>query len=290
MNQPENATETIETIETTGATGTIEAETKIRHDDTPASNRSHNRAPRPETPEEPVRLQKLLAQAGVASRRASEELIKHGRVQVDGETVTEMGVKVLPSARITVDGERIHTDNALQVWAFNKPVGTVSTMQPEDDRPCLGDWATKLPERVFHVGRLDVATSGLILLTNNGELANRLTHPSYEIPKTYVAMVQGQVKPGLRKVLRRGVELEDGITKVDAFKLVEVRKGSSIVELTLHSGKNRVVRRLLSEVGHPVSALTRIAIGSLRLRTLKEGQFRLLEGAELAKLQEMVGL
>ncbi|NMW60116.1 rRNA pseudouridine synthase [Mobiluncus mulieris] len=247
-------------------------------------------SPAVEIPEEPVRLQKLLSQAGVASQRASEDLIKRGRVQVDGETVTEMGLKVLPSARITVNGQRIHTDAALQVWAFNKPVGTVSTMQPEDDRPCLGDWATKLPQRVFHVGRLDVATSGLILLTNNGDLANRLVHPRYEVPKTYVAMVQGQVKPGLGKVLRRGVELEDGVTKVDTFKLVEVRRGSSIVQLTLHSGKNRVVRRLLSEVGHPVSALTRTAIGTLRLGDLKEGHFRLLTGSDLVKLQEMVGL
>ncbi|MCI6584584.1 MAG: rRNA pseudouridine synthase [Mobiluncus sp.] len=240
--------------------------------------------------EEPVRLQKLLAQAGVASRRASEDLIKRGHVKVDGETVTEMGLKVSPESKITVDGERIHTDQTLQVWAFYKPVGTVSTMQPEDDRPTLGDWATKLPERVFHVGRLDAATAGLILMTNNGELANRLTHPSYEVPKTYVAIVQGQVKPGLGKLLKRGVELEDGVTKVDKFRLIEVRKGSSIVELTLHSGKNRVVRRLLSEVGHPVSALTRISIGPLGLKGLKEGQFRLLDGDELAKLQELVDL
>lgn len=239
---------------------------------------------------EPVRLQKILSQAGVASRRASEELMRQGRVQVDGETVTEMGARVSPFAKITVDGQRIHTDVTLQVWAFNKPVGTVCTMQPEDDRPSLGDWVTKLPERVFHVGRLDVATSGLILLTNNGELANRLIHPSFEIPKTYVAVVQGQVKPGLAKVLRNGVDLDDGLVRVDKFRLVEVHRGSSIVELTLHSGKNRVVRRLMSKVGHPVSALTRVAFGSLRLHNLKEGQFRLLGGAELAKLQELVGM
>lgn len=257
---------------------------------TPEEPRHLEAAAVPEATAEPVRLQKLLAQAGVASRRASEDLIKRGRVTVDGEVVTEMGLKVLPSARITVDGQRIHTNPTLQVWAFHKPVGTVSTMQPEDDRPTLGDWATKLPERVFHVGRLDVATSGLILLTNNGELANRLTHPRYEVPKTYVAIVQGHAKPGLGKVLRRGVELEDGMVKVDTFKLVEVRPGSSIIQLTLHSGKNRVVRRLLSEVGYPVSALTRIGVGTLRLGNLKEGQFRLLSGKELAKLQEMVGL
>lgn len=243
-----------------------------------------------QTPEAGVRLQKLLAQSGVASRRASEDLIRQGRVQVDGKTVREMGVRVSPASRITVDNERIYTDQTLQVWAFHKPVGTVSTMQPEDSRPTLGDWATKLPERVFHVGRLDVATAGLILLTNNGELANRLMHPSYEVPKTYVAVVQGQVKPGLGKRLRRGVELDDGVTKVDKFRLIEVRKASSIVELTLHSGKNRIVRRLLSEVGHPVSALTRTAIGPLTLTGLKEGQFRLLDGKELANLQEMVGL
>lgn len=240
--------------------------------------------------QEPERLQKVLSRAGVASRRASEDLIAKGRVQVNGETVREMGLKVVPSDRITVDGERIHTDTVLQVWAFHKPVGTVSTMQPEDERPCIGDWVTKLPERVYNVGRLDVATAGLLLLTNNGELANRIMHPSYEVPKTYVAMVQGQVKPGLGKRLRRGVELEDGVTKIDKFKLIEVRRASSIIELTLHSGKNRIVRRLLSEVGHPVSALTRTGIGPLTLDGLKEGQFRLLHGKELAALQEMVGL
>lgn len=269
-----------------------ESETKntVTSDNTPLSEPETETKTRPEATSEPERLQKVLSRAGVASRRASEDLIAQGRVQINGETVREMGVKVLPTDRITVDGQRIHTDTVLQVWAFHKPVGTVSSMQPEDDRPCIGDWVTKLPERVYNVGRLDAATAGLLLLTNNGELANRIMHPSYEVPKTYVAVVQGQVKMGLGKVLRRGVELEDGTVKVDKFKLIEVRKGSSIVQLTLHSGKNRVVRRLLSEVGHPVSALTRTGIANLTLDGLKEGQFRLLHGNELATLQEMVGL
>lgn len=267
-----------------------ESETKntVTSDNTPLSEPETETKTRPEATSEPERLQKVLSRAGVASRRASEDLIAQGRVQINGETVREMGVKVLPTDRITVDGQRIHTDTVLQVWAFHKPVGTVSSMQP--DRPCIGDWVTKLPERVYNVGRLDAATAGLLLLTNNGELANRIMHPSYEVPKTYVAVVQGQVKMGLGKVLRRGVELEDGTVKVDKFKLIEVRKGSSIVQLTLHSGKNRVVRRLLSEVGHPVSALTRTGIANLTLDGLKEGQFRLLHGNELATLQEMVGL
>ena len=227
--------------------------------------------------EKPQRLQKVLANAGVASRRACEDMIAKGRVSVNGQVVHEMGMRVLPSDRIEVDGERIHTDTTLQVWAFHKPVGVVCTMQPEDDRPCVGDYATSLAQRVYHVGRLDTATAGLLLLTNNGELAHRLMHPSFEVPKTYVAMVQGQVKPGLGKRLASGVELED-------------RRGSSIVELTLHSGKNRVVRRLLSAVGHPVSALTRIAVGNVRLEGLGEAHLRLLHGPELAQLQQMVGL
>ena len=268
----------------------IETENAVTSNDTPSPEPETAPQTRPEVTSEPERLQKVLSRAGVASRRASEDLIAQGRVQINGETVREMGVKVLPTDRITVDGQRIHTDTVLQVWAFHKPVGTVSSMQPEDDRPCIGDWVTKLPERVYNVGRLDAATAGLLLLTNNGELANRIMHPSYEVPKTYVAVVQGQVKMGLGKVLRRGVELEDGTVKVDKFKLIEVRKGSSIVQLTLHSGKNRVVRRLLSEVGHPVSALTRTGIANLTLDGLKEGQFRLLHGNELAALQEMVGL
>lgn len=240
--------------------------------------------------EKPQRLQKVLANAGVASRRACEDMIAKGRVSVNGQVVHEMGMRVLPSDRIEVDGERIHTDTTLQVWAFHKPVGVVCTMQPEDDRPCVGDYATSLAQRVYHVGRLDTATAGLLLLTNNGELAHRLMHPSFEVPKTYVAMVQGQVKPGLGKRLASGVELEDGEVKVDKFRLIEIRRGSSIVELTLHSGKNRVVRRLLSAVGHPVSALTRIAVGNVRLEGLGEAHLRLLHGPELAQLQQMVGL
>lgn len=269
----------------------IETENTVNSDNPLLPEAETETRDHPEAGSEPERLQKVLSRAGVASRRASEDLIAQGRVQINGETVREMGVKVLPTDRITVDGQRVHTDTVLQVWAFHKPVGTVSSMQPEDDRPCIGDWVTKLPERVYNVGRLDVATAGLLLLlTNNGELANRIMHPSYEVPKTYVAVVQGQVKMGLGKVLRRGVELEDGMVKVDKFKLIEVRKGSSIVQLTLHSGKNRVVRRLLSAVGHPVSALTRTGIANLALDGLKEGQFRLLHGNELAALQEMVGL
>lgn len=241
-------------------------------------------------PDQEQRLQKVLAHAGVASRRASEELIMRGRVTVNGEVVRTLGARVSPSDKICVDGERIHTDQQLQVFAFHKPEGVVSTMQPEDDRPCIGDYVVKFDTRLYHVGRLDAATEGLILLTNYGELAHRLAHPSFEVPKTYTALVQGRVHPGLGKRLKRGVELEDGMVQVDAFKLREIRPHSSIVELTLHSGKNRVVRRLLSSVGHPVTRLVRIQVGPVRLENLRPGAIRPVNGKELAALQEMVQL
>lgn len=240
---------------------------------------------------EPIRLQKLLSAAGVASRRASEEMIVRGRVSVNGKPVTELGTKVSPSDRIEVDGKRVHTDTELRVFAFHKPEGVVCTMQPEDDRPCVGDYVTtKLDGRYYHVGRLDAATEGLLLLTNHGELAHRLMHPSWEVPKTYTALVQGKVRNGLGKVLRDGVELEDGWANVDKFRILELRPKSSIVELTLHSGQNRVVRRMLSAVDHPVTRLVRIQHGPVRLADLRPGAMRPLNGAEMAQLLQLVQL
>lgn len=243
-----------------------------------------------ENNDQPQRLQKIMAHAGVGSRRACEILIERGKVSVNDQIVTELGTRVVPTDRIVVDGKRIHTDQGLEVFAFHKPAGVVCTMTPEDDRPCIGDYVFSRDTRMYHVGRLDAATEGLLLLTNHGELAHRITHPSYEIAKTYVVLVQGRVKPGLGKTLSKGVALEDGLVKVDKFKILELRQRSSIVEVTIHSGRNRVVRRLMSTVGHPVTRLVRTQIGPISLGNLHEGAMRPINGQELAQLQEVVGL
>lgn len=170
-----------------------------------------------------IRLQKVLSQAGIASRRAAEELIREGRVSVDGHVVTAMGTRVDPGHQVIhVDGDLVITDESKHiVMALNKPVGMVSTMDDPEGRPCLTDIIGDYPERLYHVGRLDIDTSGLLLLTNDGELANRLTHPSYEVPKTYVARVHGEVKPQVRKQLLKGIELEDGPIAVDGFRVLK---------------------------------------------------------------------
>ena len=246
---------------------------------------------RPGSGPDGVRLQKVLAGAGLGSRRACEDLITAGRVTVDGQVVRELGVRVDPAmAVLHVDGLRLQLDQSLVTVALHKPVGVVSTMRDPRGRPSLESYVADRPERLFHVGRLDAETSGLILLTNDGELSHRLMHPSYEVPKTYVATVQGRVEPGLGKRLRAGVELPDGPVRVDSFRIREARGTRSIVELVLHEGRNHIVRRLLAEVGHPVTALARTQIGPVRLGRLRPGQTRVVEGSELGALMAAVGL
>ncbi|WP_375546134.1 pseudouridine synthase, partial [Dietzia cinnamea] len=242
----------------------------------------------------PVRLQKILAQAGVASRRASEDLIARGRVEVDGKIVREMGVKVDPAtAVIRVDGTRIVLDDTLVHLALNKPRGYHTTMSDEMGRPCVGDLVADridAGQRLFHVGRLDADTEGLLLVTNDGELAHRLMHPSYEVSKTYMATVTGVVGKGIGKQLREGVELEDGPAKVDQFSLLDVHDGRSLVKVVLHEGRKHIVRRLLAEVGHPVESLVRTRFGSVALGDQRAGTFRKLNRREVSDLYEAVGL
>lgn len=243
-------------------------------------------------PAEGVRLQKVLAAAGVASRRASEELIAAGRVEVDGTIVREMGRRVDPSsAVIKVDGIRVTTAEAGQVYlALNKPRGVVSTMSDPEGRPSLGDYVQGRRERLFHVGRLDADTEGLILLTNDGELAHRLAHPSYEVLKTYLAEVRGPVAPGVGKQVRVGVELDDGPVQVDQFRIVD-RLGSRVmIEIILHEGRKHVVRRLLDAVGHPVQRLVRTHLGPVALGELRPGNLRTLTRDEVGQLYQAVGL
>ena len=246
------------------------------------------------------RLQKVLAHAGVASRRACEQLIADGRVSVDGVTVTEAGVRVDPlTQEIRVDGSRILTNPELITLMLHKPAGVVTTMEDPEGRPTVAqygrDYLAEHPElpdslRLVHVGRLDTETEGLLLLSNDGELSHRLMHPSFEIAKTYVAIVEGQVEPWVPRKLRRGIELEDGEAKADRVTVKDSGPRGSIVEITLHSGKNRIVRRMLDAVGHPVTRLARTRLGPLRLGNLRPGQTRPLSGEEIAALQQEVGL
>ena len=246
------------------------------------------------------RLQKVLAHAGVASRRACEQLIADGRVSVDGITVTEAGVRVDPlTQEIRLDGSRILTNPELITLMLHKPAGVVTTMEDPEGRPTVAqygrDYLAEHPElpdslRLVHVGRLDTETEGLLLLSNDGELSHRLMHPSFEIAKTYVAIVEGQVEAWVPRKLRRGIELEDGEAKADRLTVKDSGPRGSIVEITLHSGKNRIVRRMLDAVGHPVTRLARTRLGPLRLGNLRPGQTRPLSGEEIAALQQEVGL
>lgn len=238
-----------------------------------------------------VRLQKVLATAGLGSRRACEALIDQGRVEVDGRRVREQGVRVDPrTAVIRVDGERVPTAPGIAVYAFNKPRGVVSTMSDEQGRPCVGDYVEGRRDRLFHVGRLDADTEGLLILTNDGELANRLGHPSYEVDKTYVATVRGQVPGAALRDLERGVELDDGPARCDSARFVQKLPDRTMVELVLHEGRNRIVRRMMESVGYPVEDLVRTRIGPLHLGQQRPGILREITGPELRSLYTAVGL
>ena len=241
-----------------------------------------------------VRLQKVLSQAGIASRRVAEKMIRDGRVEVDGSIVTELGTRVDPDASvIRVDGARIQVDDTMVYLAINKERGMHSTMSDDRGRPCVGDLVehrVRGNKKLFHVGRLDADTEGLMLLTNDGELAHRLMHPSYEIPKTYLATVKGSVPRGLGRRLKDGVELDDGPARVDDFALVDSVPGKSLVRVTLHEGRKRIVRRMLKEVGFPVEELVRTDIGTVTLGEQRPGSIRVLTRKEIGELYKAVGL
>ncbi|MET8800421.1 pseudouridine synthase [Nocardia sp. NPDC004568] len=240
------------------------------------------------------RLQKVLAKAGVASRRAAEEMIEQGRVEVDGIIVREQGLRIDPeNAVVRVDGTRVVVREELVHLALNKPKGWQSTMSDDLGRPCVGDIVAErvaAGQRLFHVGRLDADTEGLLLLTNDGDLAHRLMHPSYEVSKTYLATVQGEVHRSIGKILREGVELDDGPAKVDRFQVLEVDEGRSLVKVVLHEGRKHIVRRLLDAVGHPVTRLVRTHIGPVVLNDQRPGTLRVLGRDEIGKLYEAVSL
>jgi pseudouridine synthase len=240
---------------------------------------------------EGVRLQKVLAAAGLGSRRHCEELIGEGRVEVDGQVVRWFGARVDPERQvIRVDGLRIPARQGLVYLALNKPPGVLTAMSDDRGRKTIADLLPSGGERLFHVGRLDYDTEGLILLTNDGELAHRLAHPRYGVLKTYVADVAGPVPSGLGRRLAAGIELEDGIAAADKFRVIDRAGSRALVEITLHEGRKHIVRRMLAEAGHPVSRLVRTQLGPVRLGSLAPGTSRELTTAEIGELYAAVGM
>lgn len=235
---------------------------------------------------EPERLQKVLSRVGVASRRRVEQLMAMGRITVNGSIASEMGMRINPATDIVaVNGKVVSLDVSLRYVMLHKPKGVVSTLSDEQGRPDLSRYLDDMGERLFNVGRLDSDTTGLLLMTNDGDTAHRLAHPSFDVDKVYVATVQGIATPAELKKLVEGVELEDGVAKADRIKLVgEPRQNKSIVELVLHSGKNRIVRRMLDAVGHPVIDLHRRSFGPLHLGGLKAGAWRDLTRLEVTSV------
>lgn len=234
-----------------------------------------------------IRLQKVLAAAGVGSRRACEELIAAGRVTVDG-VVRELGARVHPqSAIIHVDGDRVSVRDDLVYLALNKPRGVLSAMSDDRGRTTVGDLVKDRAERLFHVGRLDADSEGLLLLTNDGDLAHRLMHPAFGVQKTYLATVPAPVAKDVGRRLRAGLELDDGRAAADAFRVVQTEGPRAIVEVVLHEGRKHIVRRMLAEVGHPIERLVRTRIGPVHLGGQRVGTLRPLTRPELAELHRL---
>ncbi|MDQ4212883.1 pseudouridine synthase [Microbacterium capsulatum] len=239
----------------------------------------------PASEPEGVRLQKVLANAGVASRRVIEQYIVEGRIRVNGSVVTELGTRIDPETDLVdVDGTAVQLDTGKRYVMLNKPTGVVSSMKDEKGRPDLRRFTKDYEERLYNVGRLDAETSGLLILTNDGDLAHVLAHPSFGVTKVYIAKVEGTVTAQTIAKLTKGVELEDGPIAADKARLLDSSRGSSLVELTLHSGRNRIVRRMLAAVGHPVTELVRRQFGPLHLGTLPAGKSRELTKIELGAL------
>jgi len=241
--------------------------------------------PTPYSNPEGERLQKVMAAAGVASRRVCEDLIAAGRVAVNNVRVEEPGRRVLPTDLVSVDGKAIQLDTTKLYIMLNKPVGIVSSLNDDRGRADLRRYTSMFDERLFNVGRLDAQTSGLLLLTNDGELAHILAHPSFGVLKTYIAKVEGVVTQHTVNKLVGGIELEDGLIEADKARIIGTPSNDeTVVEVTLHSGRNRIVRRMLEEVGHPVIDLVRRQFGPLHLGSLAPDAMRDLTKEEVGEL------
>ena len=241
-------------------------------------------------PNDGIRLQRVLAAAGIGSRRACEVLIDEGRVAVNGRQVQEQGLRVDPARdTVTVDGDPIPTRTGHVYLAVNKPAGVVSTMSDPNGRPCLGDIVRERSARLFHVGRLDAETEGLLILTNDGDLAQRMQHPSFRLPKVYLAEVAGVPGRNVGRRLREGLDLADGLARADSFRVIDRVGNSTLLEVTVHEGRNRLVRRMLAEVELPVQRLVRTQLGPIRLGELRPGRTRVLNSAEVRGLYAATG-
>ncbi len=250
-------------------------------------NRTRPQSPSPAVLQGEQRINKVLAAAGLGSRRQVDELIEQGRVEIDGKTITQVGVKVDPETMlIAVDGEPLKRHRPVY-FALHKPEGVLCTNRDPQGRPRVVDMVPN-QARLFPVGRLDASSTGLILLTNDGELAQRLAHPKHGVPKRYAVVVAGQVEADSLRRLQRGIYLAEGRAKVDHAKLKKLRKGCSEIEITLSEGKNREIRRVLARLGHRVVSLKRIGIGPLKLADMPEGAYRPLSSHEVSALYEAV--
>ena len=234
-----------------------------------------------------MRLNKYIASAGVCSRRKADELIANGNVKINGEVVREMGAQVEEGDRVWVNGTEIRADAAKVYVALNKPLGYITSMSDDRDRQTVADLVADIPERLFPVGRLDYNTTGLLIMTNDGELAHALTHPGHEVSKTYVATVAGVLSDARLAKLRKGVDIGGFVTSPAQVRLIRQNPRSAVAEITIHEGKNRQVRRMFAAVGNKVQSLERVAIGEIRLGRLLPGHYRKLTKAEIKYLKSL---
>ncbi len=236
-----------------------------------------------------VRLQKYLAECGIASRRACEQIIREGRVTVN-DVPAELGQQINPdNARIIVDGKPVNSDDKIYI-VLNKPPNVITTMSDTHGRKSVTDLLNGIASRVFPVGRLDRDVEGVLLLTNDGELAYRLMHPKFQVKKTYLAWVKGHMKAATAIRLEKGVHLDDGMTAPANVVILNAGREISLIKLTLHEGRKREVKRMCAAVGHPVETLHRIAFATVQVKGLRPGEWRYLSSGEIKRLQQCVGM
>ncbi len=234
-----------------------------------------------------MRLNKYIASAGVCSRRKADELIANGNVKINGAVVREMGAQVEEGDVVSVNGTEIQADAVKVYVAVNKPLGYITSMNDDRDRPTVADLVADLPERLFPVGRLDYNTTGLLIMTNDGELTYTLTHPKHEVSKTYIATVAGVLSNARLAKLRRGVDIGGFVTSPAQVRVIKQNPRSAVVEISIHEGKNRQVRKMFAAVGNKVQSLERVAIGDIRLGRLLQGHYRKLTRAEVDYLKSL---
>lgn len=234
---------------------------------------------------EGIRINKYIAQKGITSRRKADDLVSNGNVKINGITIRELGYRVMPGDLVEVNGATLTGMEKKVYIALNKPLGYVTTVKDQYDRPTVMDIVTDINERLFPVGRLDYNTTGLLILTNDGDLAYRLTHPRHEIVKTYRALVSGYLSDGKIAKLRKGVDIGGFVTSEADVKLIRQMKNSTLVEIGIREGKNRQIRKMFRAVGYPVQQLERTAIGNIKLGRLLQGHYRKLKGDEIEYIQ-----